>query len=310
MTTLRASVQDYLAMRRGLGFKLHDAGMGLLDFVAFMERRHAPRITTDLALEWAIKSKSAQPAAWARRLSFVRGFARYRSAFDPRTQIPPASLLPYRPQRARPYIYTEQEIERLLTAARSLPPVGGLRGWTYYCLFGLLSISGLRISEALNLKLTDLDLQENVLTIQNTKFGKSRLVPLHPSTLNVLSDHLQRRNRFLAGRAASHLFVSSTGNRLDLGDVHRTFYALSRQIGLRDPSASHGPRLHDFRHRFAMQTLLHWYRGGQEIETRLPILSTYLGHVRVSDTYWYLSAHPELLGQAVDRLERHWEGAS
>jgi integrase/recombinase XerD len=99
-------------------------------------------------------------------------------------------------------------------------------------------------------------------------------------------------------------------NRLDLGDVHRTFYALSRQIGLRGPSASHGPRLHDFRHRFAVQTLLHWYRGGHEIETRLPILSTYLGHVRVSDTYWYLSAHPELLGQAVDRLERHWEGAS
>ncbi len=294
MTTLRTSVQDYLTMRRGLGFKLHDAGVGLLDFVAFMERRRAARITMDLALEWATKSKAAQPAAWARRLSFVRGFARYRSAIDPRTQIPPASLLPYRPQRARPYIYTEQEIERLLTAARSLRPVSGLRGWTYYALFGLLSVSGLRISEALNLKLTDLDLRES----------------LHASTLNVLSDYLRRRKRFLAGRPASHLFVSSTGNRLDLGAVHRTFYALSRQIGLRGPSASHGPRLHDFRHRFAVQTLLNWYRGRQEIETRLPILSTYLGHVHVSDTYWYLSAHPELLGQAVNRLERYWEGAS
>jgi integrase/recombinase XerD len=310
MTTLRTSVQDYLTMRRGLGFKLRDAGVGLLDFVAFMERRRAPRITTDVALEWATKSKSAQPAAWARRLSFVRGFAHYRSAFDPRTQIPPASLLPYRPQRARPHIYTEQEIERLLTAARSLPPADGLRGWTYYALLGLLSVSGLRISEALNLRLTDLDLRESVLTIENTKFGKSRLVPLHPSTLNVLSDYLRRRDRFFARRPASHLFVSSTGNRLDLGAVHRTFYALSRQIGLRGPSASHGPRLHDFRHRFAVQTLLNWYRGGQEIQTRLPILSTYLGHVRVSDTYWYLSAHPELLGQAVDRLERYWEGTS
>jgi integrase/recombinase XerD len=284
MTTLRTSVQDYLTMRRGLGFKLRDAGVGLLDFVAFMERRRAPRITTDVALEWATKSKSAQPAAWARRLSFVRGFAHYRSAFDPRTQIPPASLLPYRPQRARPHIYTEQEIERLLTAARSLPPADGLRGWTYYALLGLLSVSGLRISEALNLRLTDLDLRESVLTIENTKFGKSRLVPLHPSTLNVLSDYLRRRDRFFARRPASHLFVSSTGNRLDLGAVHRTFYALSRQIGLRGPSASHGPRLHDFRHRFAVQTLLNWYRGGQEIQTRLPILSTYLGHVRVSDT--------------------------
>jgi integrase/recombinase XerD len=233
-----------------------------------------------------------------------------RLTFDPRTQIPPASLLPYRPQRARPHIYTEQEIERLLTAARSLPPADGLRGWTYYALLGLLSVSGLRISEALNLRLTNLDLRESVLTIENTKFGKSRLVPLHPSTLNVFSDYLRRRDRFFARRPASHLFVSSTGNRLDLGAVHRTFYALSRQIGLRGPSASHGPRLHDFRHRFAVQTLLNWYRGGQEIQTRLPILSTYLGHVRVSDTYWYLSAHPELLGQAVDRLERYWEGTS
>lgn len=309
MNTLRASVQDYLAMRRGLGFKLHDAGVGLLKFVSFMEYKHASHITTELALDWAKKPKSARPAEWARRLSFVRGFARYRSAIDSRTQIPPAGLLPYRPQRARPYIYTEQEIERLLTAARSLPPAGGLRGWKYYCLFGLLSVSGLRISEALNLKLADIDLHENVLTIQKTKFGKSRLVPLHPSTQNALTDYLQRRNRSLAGRPASHLFVSGTGNRLDISDVHRTFYILSRQIGLRGPSASHGPRLHDFRHRFALQALLHWYRCGQEIEPRLPILSTYLGHVHVSDTYWYLSAYPELMGQAVDRLERHWEGA-
>jgi integrase len=309
MTTLRASVQDYLAMRRGLGFKLHDAGVGLLNFVSFMEHKHASHITTKLALEWAKKPKSVLPAEWSRRLSFVRGFARYRSAIDSRTQIPPAGLLPYRPQRARPYIYTEQEIEHLLTAARSLPPAGGLRGWKYYCLFGLLSVSGLRISEALNLKMTDIDLHENVLTIQKTKFGKSRLVPLHPSTQNALTDYLQRRNRSLAGRPASHLFVSGTGNRLDISDVHRTFYVLSRQIGLRGPSASHGPRLHDFRHRFALQTLLHWYRCGQEIEPRLPILSTYLGHVHVSDTYWYLSAYPELMGQAVDRLERHWEGA-
>ena len=309
MNTLRASVQDYLAMRRGLGFKLHDAGVGLLKFVSFMEYKHASHITTELALDWAKKPKSALPAEWARRLSFVRGFARYRSAINSRTQIPPAGLLPYRPQRARPYIYTEQEIERLLTAARSLPPVGGLRGWKYYCLFGLLSVSGLRISEALNLKLADIDLHENVLTIQKTKFGKSRLVPLHPSTQNALTDYLQRRNRSLAGRPASHLFVSGTGNRLDISDVHRTFYVLSRQIGLRGPSASHGPRLHDFRHRFALQALLHWYRCGQEIKPRLPILSTYLGHVHVSDTYWYLSAYPELMGQAVDRLERHWEGA-
>ena len=149
-TTLRASVQDYLAMRRGLGFKLHDAGVGLLSFVSFMERRHACRITAHLALEWAQKSKSVLPAEWARRLSFVRGFARYRSAIDARTQIPPSGLLPYRPKRARPYFYSDQEIERLLAAALELPPAGGLKGHQYRCLFGLLSVSGLRISEALN----------------------------------------------------------------------------------------------------------------------------------------------------------------
>jgi integrase len=309
MTTLRTSLQDYLAMRRGLGFKLHDAGVGLLNFVSFMERKRASHITTDLALEWAQKPKSVHPVEWAKRLSWVRGFARYRSASDPRTQIPPMGLLPYRYQRPRPYIYTDQEIERLLAAARALPPAGGLRGWTYHCLFGLLSVLGPRISEALNLKLDDIDLRQNVLTIQKTKFGKSRLVPLHPTTQKFLTAYLRQRSRFLAGRPASHVFVSGTGDRLRAREVRRTFYALSRQIGLRGASASHGPRLHDFRHSFAVKTLLHWYRSGLEIEPRLPILSTYLGHVRVSNTYWYLNAVPELMGQAVHRLERHWEGA-
>jgi integrase/recombinase XerD len=309
MTTLRTSVQDYLAMRRGLGFKLRDAGRKLLNFVSFMECKHASHITTDLALEWAQKPKSVLPAERARRLNYVRGFARYQSAIDPRTQIPPRGLLPFRPQRIRPYIYTEQEIERLLAAARALPPAGGLRGRKYHCLFGVLSVSGLRIGETLKLKLDDVDLHKNVLTIHKTKFGKSRLVPIHSSTRKVLIDYMQQRSRFLAGRSSPHLFVSATGNRLDTAAVRRTFYLLSRQIGLRGPTASHGPRLHDFRHYFAVKTLLDWYRSGLEIEPRLPILSTYLGHVRVSNTYWYLNSVPELMGQAVHRLERHWEGA-
>ena len=309
MTRLRASLQDYLKMRRGLGFKLYDAGIGLLDFVAFMERKRASRITTKLALEWAQKPKTVLPSEWARRLSFVRGFARYQSAVDARTEIPPKSLLPYRPQRARPYIYTDREIKRLLAAARSLPPAGSLRSWKYHCLLGLLSVTGLRLGEALNLKMDDIDLRNNVLTIEKAKFGKSRLVPIHPTTQKVLVKYLQRRKHFLKGCASSYLFTSGTGNRLDKSDVHRTFYVLSRQIGLRGPTASRGPRLHDFRHRFAVQSLLNWYQRGVEIEPRLPILSTYLGHVHVSDTYWYLTAFPELMGQAVKRLEKHWEGA-
>ena len=255
MTRLGKSLGDYLKMRRGLGFELRAAGIGLLDFAAFMERKRAPRITTKLALEWAQKPKTVLPSEWARRLSFVRGFARYLSAIDPRTEIPPAALLPYRPQRARPYIYTNQEIERLLAAARSLPPAGGLRGWKYYCLLGLLSVTGLRLGEALNLKLDDIDLHNNVLTIEKAKFGKSRLVPIHPSTRKVLVKYLQRRKRFLEGCASPYVFTSATGNRLDKADVHRTFYILSRQIGLRGPTASHGPRLHDFRHNSGKQII-------------------------------------------------------
>ena len=167
----------------------------------------------------------------------------------------------------------------------------------------------MRIGEALNLKLDDVDLHKNVLTIHQTKFGKSRLVPIHHSTQKVLVKYLHRRQHFLVGRPSPYVFVSGTGNRLDVGDVRRTFYDLSRQIGLRGSSASHGPRLHDFRHRFAVQTLLNWYRRGLDIESRLRTLSTYLGHVHVSDTYWYLTAFPELMGQAVDRLEKHLEGA-
>jgi integrase len=172
-----------------------------------------------------------------------------------------------------------------------------------------LSVTGLRLGKALNLKLDDTDLRNNVLTIQKAKFGKSRLVPIHPSTRKVLVKYLQRRERFLQGCTSPYLFTSGTGNRLDQADVHRTFYVLSRQIGLRGPTASRGPRLHDFRHRFAVQTLFNWYRCGLEIEQLLPTLSTYLGHVHVSDTYWYLTACPELMGQAVERLEKHWEGA-
>jgi len=308
MSTLRVAVQQYLSLRRGLGFKLQEAGKALPRFVTFLERKHASVITTRLALDWARQSSPAQPAEWARRLSFVRGFARYRSATDPRTEIPPDSLLPYRPKRARPYLYSEQEIRSLLLAALKLPGQEGLRPWTYYCLFGMLSVTGLRLGEARNLELQDVDLQAGLLTIRGAKFGKSRLVPLHGSTCRVLADYLERRKRNWADRAvSSYVFVSNWGNRLDAGTIHRTFYALSRQIGLRGPTDSHGPRLHDMRHRFAAMTLLRWYRAGEDAERRLPALSTYLGHVHVADTYWYLSAWPELMLKAMARLERYWE---
>ena len=311
MTTLRSAVQAYLALRRGLGFKLHDAGTALLKFVAFMEQHRASSITTPLALAWAQQPPTVQPAEWARRLSIVRIFARYRHATDPRTEIPPARLLPYRPKRARPYLYSDAEIQELLHAALHMPhryERGKLRPWVYYGLFGLLSVSGLRLGEARNLELHDVDLQAAVLTIRGAKFGKTRLVPLHASACKVLAEYIRRRQRHWGQRpVSSYLFVSSWGHRLDNGDIHRTFYALSRQIGLRGGSDRHGPRIHDLRHRFAAKTLWRWYRTGEDPERRLPILSAYLGHVHVSDTYWYLSAWPELMREAMRRLEHRWE---
>lgn len=308
--TLREAVHEYLAMRRSLGFKLRATEARLLDFVAFLEQQRASHITLPLALQWAQQPATAQPALWAQRLSFVRGFARYCSATDARTEIPPWGLLPHRPGRARPYLYTDPEIQSLLKAAQQLPPTTGLRRWTYYTLFGVLAVTGLRISEVLALQDADIDWNESVLTIHGTKFGKTRLVPVHTSTQKVLADYQQRRDRFLAGRPAAHFLISRRGRGLESSVVRRTFYALSRQIGLRTATASHGPRLHDFRHRFAVATLLGWYRSGQDVERRLPVLSTYLGHTHVSDTYWYLSACPELMGLAIKRLEQYWEVSS
>jgi len=311
MNPLLQAVHEYLSMRRSLGFKLREAGKALLDFATFMEQHHATYITHALALAWAKQPESAQAAHWARRLSFVRGFARYRSSSDPRTQIPPPGLLPFKPKRARPYLYSDKEIENLLRAARGMPhryQSGALLPWVYYCLFGLLSVSGLRLSEARNLKLQDVDLDNAVLTVRGAKFGKTRLVPLHASTCKVLADYMARRQRHWAGRTVSpYLFVSSWGNRLDGGQIHRAFYGLSRQIGLRGASDRHGPRLHDLRHRFATRTLVNWYRSGQDPERRLPLLSAYLGHVHVADTQWYLEGSPELMGEAMRRLEQRWE---
>jgi integrase len=309
VSALRQAVKNYLAMRRGLGFRLLLAGNALQNFVSFMEKRRAVHITVRRALQWAQQPKNAQLATWAAHLGYVRDFAKYYSTIDPRTEIPPHDLMPYRPRRATPYLYSGAEIKALLRAALTLSGGKGLRPRTYFCLFGLLSVSGLRLGEALDLKLDDVDLKEGMLTVRG-KFGKLRLVPLHASTRMILADYIARRERFLDGRPALHLFVSNTDHPLHRAAVYHAFHALSRQIGLRSPTATHGPRLHDLRHRFATETLLNWYRSGEDVERRLPLLSTYLGHVHPSDTYWYLSLCPELMGLSAKLLERHWKMAS
>lgn len=314
MNTLGEALRDYLALRRSLGYKMGDAGRLLPRFVSFLEERQAPHITARLAVEWA-QQGDVQRAEWARRLCFARGFARYRSAVDALTEIPPVRLLPYRSTRAKPYLYSEDEVRRLLEAALRLPttwPSTPLRPLVFHCLFGLLSVTGLRISEALELKVEDVDLEQAVLTIRAAKLGRIRLVPIHASTCAVLANYLRQREQFLReyGRSSDYVLVSNRGTRLDIGRVHRAFYALSRQTGLRAAGASKGPRLHDFRHRMAVLTLTRWYASGDDPERRMPVLSTYLGHIYVAGTYWYLSGEPALLAQALERQERRWGASS
>ena len=234
----------------------------------------------------------------------MRGFARYHSAIDARTEIPPTGLLPYRPQRRSPYLYSDAEITQLLEAAGRLPSATGLRAHTYTTVFGLLVVTGMRISELVGLDNDDIDLKDGLLTIRHSKFRKSRCLPLHLTTQQALRGYVETRNRVYPIPKSPSFFVSEHGRRLPSCTVRATFVRLSRQLGMRGPRDSHGPRLHDFRHRFAIQTLLHWYQKDVDVERHLPELSTYLGHDKVSDTYWYLSAIPELLSLATERLEQ------
>ena len=310
MICLRRAVENYLTMRRSLGFKLRDMGHNLHHFVSFMEQQGASVITVELALRWAKQPQDVQPAHWAARLGFVRSFARYWSAIDPRTEIPPMGLLPHRAKRAKPYIYSNEEIEQLLNAAKNLPPSTSLRPWTYYTLFGLLAVTGMRISEVIHLEYGDVDLDQMLLTIRLTKFNKSRLIPLHPTTVKKIKLYLQRRDQLYPSPTTSRFFLSNQGTPLTDYIVRWTFVKLSHKIGLRKVGDHFGPRIHDLRHRFAVTTLLYWYRTGVDVEQRLPVLSTYLGHAHVTDTYWYLSAIPELLALTKDRLEKRWEALS
>lgn len=303
MTSLHKAVEDYLAMRRALGFELRLPGGMLRDFASFLDSESAPHITTDRALRWATRPTGAQPAQWANRLSVIRQFARFMRASDPRTEIPPLGLLPYRYKRKLPYIYRDDEVRALLRAARRIPSEAGLRAASYSTLVGLLAVTGLRISEALGLDDQDVNFAEGVLTIRRTKFGKSRLVPLHPSTTRALKRYVRVRDRLRPPRPTDAFFMGEQGRRLTEWTARWTFNKLSRQVGLRGPTDRRGPRLHDFRHRLAVKTLIGWYRRGVDVERRLPVLSTYLGHGHVTDTYWYLTAVPELLRLAAKRLE-------
>lgn len=302
MSALHQAVQDYLMVRRALGSKLEGYQRLLEAFVTYLEAAGAGTVTTELALCWArLPGADAHPAYLGRRLCVVRGFARHLKAFDPATEVPPARLLPMRECRAIPYLYSDQEIAALIRAARALTPT--LRAGTYETVIGLLRVAGLRIGEVIRLDREDLDFRAGVLSIWDSKFNKSRQVPLHPSTLEALSAYTHLRDAQCPEPSAPSFFLSHTGNRLVYNTVQSTFSRLAGSAGLGARSGRCRPRLHDARHTYASSVLLDWYRHGVDVEANLPLLSTYLGHAGPASTYWYLSACPELLGLAAERRE-------
>ncbi len=309
MSKLQTALDEYLAVHRALGFKLRLPGRLLQRFVDFADRQRAAYITTDLALAWATQPAAAQPAQWANRLGMVRRFAMYCRATDARNTVPPSDLLPHRYHRPDPYIYRDEEIAHLLEAARRLPSSIGLRPHTFATLFGLYVATGLRANEPLRLARDDVDLVNGVLTIRDTKFGKSRYVPLHPTTRIALQRYAACRDRCCREVQAPSFFVSDRGTRLTEWCVRWTFVKLSHEIGLRGAGDSRGPRLHDLRHRLAIATLLGWYQRGVDVQRHLPQLSAYLGHAHVTDTYWYLTATPQLLHYALRYVERSRQGS-
>lgn len=301
MNDLRHALDNYLAIRRALGFKLERAGLLLADFVAYLEHNGAGTITTDAALAWASLPPNGESDWWAQRLSVVRGFAHYLHAIDPTHEVPPPGLLPGRSHRATPYLYSDADIAALMAAARSFR--SPLRAATLETLVGLLAVTGLRIGEALRLDRDDVDLTEGVLTIRLSKFGKSREIPLHASTVEALAAYHHRRDRLCRRPVDPAFFISTAGTRLLYCNAHAAWLELVRRAGLQPRSAKCRPRPHDLRHSFAVRTLLGWYRDRADVQAHMPLLSTYLGHVHPANTYWYLSAAPELLNLVVARLD-------
>ena len=307
MSALDQALKDYLSVRRALGYKLAENGRQLLDFVAYLEAAGAFTITTELAVAWATQPTGCTPVWWSRRLAMVRGFARHLQALDPATEVPPLGVLPYRCRRVAPYVYSDADIAALMAATGTVR--SPQRAATYETLIGLLAVTGMRLGEAVRLDWDHIDWDEGILTVWNSKFRKSRAVPLHPSTLGALQRYAQLRDKCFPHPKSPSFFVSTIGTRLDPRVIHKLFPRLVRKAGLEE-SGRRRPRLHDLRHRFAVRTLLGWYRAGVNVEARMPLLSTFLGHSNPENTYWYLSAVPELLSLASERLERTEQGRS
>ena len=308
MSALRDRAEEYLAMRHALGFRLTTQGRHLMSFVRFCEERSAGRVTTDLAIEWATRTSrgSGNEVYQARRLDVVRIFARHLQALDPATEVPPHDVLARRYLRIPPYLYSPQEIAALMSAADGLQPP--LRAAAWRTLIGLLAVTGMRQGEACRLLRDDVDLEAGTIVIADSKFGKSRLVFLHPTAAAALRAYERARGEAFPEPGAGTFLVNSRGGPLDGPNLPKTFATLVTAAGIKAPPGRRAPRLHDLRHSFTVVTMLEWYRDGGNVQARLPILSTWLGHVDPKSTYWYLQAVPELLALAAGRLEQQADG--
>jgi integrase/recombinase XerD len=299
MSALADQVAEYLALRRSLGFALKREEQLLGQFVAYLEAAGAEDVRSELAIAWAQLPATASPAHWAKRLGVVRRFAVYLRTIEETTEVPPPGIFPATRRRPAPCLFSERDVERVLEAARAL--ASPLRAATHEALFGLLAASGMRIGEALGLARGDVDLDGGVITIRHAKFDRTRLVPLHESSTAALRTYAAGRDRLCPGPRADVFFCSSAGTALHRSGIDKTFREITTALGLR--TATVRPRVHDLRHGFAVRTLVNWQRSEVSVDRHLATLSGYLGHVAPSDTYWYLSAVPELMELAASRLE-------
>jgi len=309
--TMETHAENYLNERRRLGFGLHTPGYSILSFARYVDALNSQEpITVEIMAAWARQDKgnTGKPSTWARRLKKLRSFCRYLQQFDPRTEVPDDSIFGRIGQRLAPHIYSEQEVIDLLAAAHNLDSfIPGLRGATYETLFGLIASTGLRVSEAVHLLDTDVDLKSGMLTIRQTKFAKSRQVPMHPSTTEVLRQYQSQRNLYIEVTDETPFFVGSRGrllgHGLSLRQVSRVFIGLRDHLGWINRGAHSGPRVHDLRHTFVVRRVMLWHAQGVDVDQQMLALSTYVGHAMVTNTYWYLTGVPELMAVAAAKFE-------
>lgn len=308
--SLQARIDEYLAERRRLGFQLHSRDTLLAGFARYVAgRRHRGPLTIELMADWVRQGKGRRgtPETWSRRLAILRHFIRYLKQFEPDTEVPDESIFGPEPGRVAPHIYHEAEIVELLAAASKLGPRGSLRPATFETLFGLMASTGLRVSEALHLRDADVDLKQGMLTVRQTKFAKSRQLPLHPSTVAALVRYRRQRVRHVPTTDGISFFISSRGQLLGqpLSDrqTHRVFNMLRDSLGWVNRGAHEAPRLHDLRHTFAVRRMMLWHADGTDIDQMMLALSTYMGHAEIFYTYWYLTAVPELMALAGGKFE-------